>query len=54
MAKRNRLLVGKLVASSNPITNIIGKRLDVEVKYSAKGLYNRIVSTTVIGVRPSF
>lgn len=54
MAKRNRLSVGRLVASSNPITNIIGKRLEVEVKYSTKGLYNRIVCKNILGVRPSF
>ena len=54
MAKRNRLSVGRLVASSNPLTNIIGKRLEVEVKYATNGLCNRILSKNVIGIRPSF
>lgn len=54
MAKRNRLSVGRLVASTNPLRNIIGKRLDVEIKYTTHGLYNRIVNESVIGIRPSF
>ena len=54
MAKRNRILVGRLVASTNKITNIIGKRLDVEVKYVVNGLSNKIISQNVIGVRANF
>ncbi len=53
MAKRNRILVGRLVASSNKIRNIMGKRLEVEVKYIKNGLTNRIISQNVIGVRAS-
>ncbi len=51
--KRNKVLVGKLVASTNKLRNIMGKRLDVEVKYLTTGLPYQIISQNVIGIRAS-
>lgn len=52
--KRNRLAIGSLVASSNPLRYIQSKRLVIIVKYS-KGLFaNRVVSQEVLGTRKSF
>lgn len=51
--KRNKILVGRLVASTDKIRNIMGKRLEVEVKYVTSGLTNRIISQNVIGVKAS-
>lgn len=52
--KRNRISIGRLVASTNNLRNIMGKRLEVEVKYRTSGLQNYIVSQNVIGIRASF
>lgn len=52
--KRNRLAIGRLVASSNPLRNIIGKRLDVIVKYNIGIFSNRVVSQEVIGIRTDY
>ena len=51
--KRNKVLVGRLVASTDKIRNIMGKRLEVEVKYITSGLTHQIISQNVIGVRAS-
>lgn len=53
MRKRNRISVGRLVASTDKLKNIMGKRLEVEVKYITSGLTNKIISQNVIGVRAS-
>jgi hypothetical protein len=42
--KRTRIITGKFVASSNHLKNIMGKRLDVSVKYVQSGFSNRIIS----------
>lgn len=52
--KRNRLAIGRLVASSNPLRNIQGKRLDIVVKYSIGSLFNRVVSQEVIAIRNDY
>lgn len=52
--KRNRLAIGRLVASSNPLRNIQGKRLDIIVKYSIGMFSNRIVSQEVIAIRNDY
>lgn len=49
--KRARIITGKFVASSDNLRNIIGKRLDVSVKYVQGGLYNRIISQETVGIR---
>lgn len=51
MAKRNRLKVGRLVASTNNLRNIMGKRLEVQVLYRDSGFSNKIVAQNVIGIR---
>ena len=52
--KRNRLAIGRLVASSNPLRNIQGKRLDIVVKYNIGSLFNRVVSQEVIAIRTDY
>jgi len=49
--KRNRIISGKFVASTNNLKNIMGKRLDVTVKYVETGFCNRIVSQEIVGIR---
>ena len=49
--KRNRLAIGRLVASSNPLKHIQGKRLDIVVKYVRGTFCNRVVSQETIGIR---
>ena len=44
-------MTGKFVASSNHFRNIIGKRLDVTVRYVEAGFSNRIISQETIGIR---
>lgn len=51
--KRNRVSVGRLVASTDKIRNIMGKRLEIEVRYITSGLTHKIISQSVIGVRAS-
>lgn len=51
MARKRFTHTGKLVASSNSFRNIIGKRLDVSVRYVTGGLYNQTISQKVIGIR---
>ena len=49
--KRNRLKLGMLVASTNTLKNIQGKRLLMQVAYRDSGFSNVIISKNVIGIR---
>lgn len=49
--KRNRLLIGRLVASTNRLTSIQSKHLDIKVLYKHQGLHNQIIAKSIIGVR---
>jgi hypothetical protein len=50
-SKRTRIITGKFVASSNHLKNIMGRRLDVSVRYVQSGFSNRIISMNTIGIR---
>ena len=49
--KRSRIVPGRLVASTDPLKNIKAKRLDILVQYVEKGISNRILSISTIGIR---
>jgi hypothetical protein len=49
--KRNRIISGRFVASTDNLKNIRGKRLDIVVKYVEKGFSNRIISMETVGIR---
>lgn len=49
--KRNRIKFGLLVASTNNLKNIQGKRLLMQVAYRDSGFSNTIISKNVIGIR---
>ena len=53
MAKRSRITVGRLVASTNPLRKIFARRLNVEVTYCKSGFTNRIISERVVGIAVS-
>lgn len=48
MSKRKRFLSGKLVASTDSLKNIMGKRLDVSVRFTPFG---GVFSQKVEGIR---
>lgn len=50
MAKRNRITVGQLVASSNPLRKIFATRLEVQVLYVDTKFSKRIVSEKIVGI----
>ena len=50
MAKRSRVTVGKLVASTNPLRKILAKRLDMRVLYTTNGFSHKIISERAVGV----
>ena len=47
MTKRTRFFTGNLVASTNTLKNIMGKRLNVEVRFTISG---RIISQKIVGI----
>lgn len=49
--KRTRIIPGRLVASSDPLKNIKAKRLDILVQYVEKGISNKILSISTLGIR---
>lgn len=51
MAKRNRISIGRLVASTDNLKNIMGKRLEVEIRYIKTGFNYKIIYQDVIGIR---
>jgi hypothetical protein len=48
MSKRKRFFTGHLVASTNTLKNIMGKRLEVEVKFTPFG---GVFSQKVVAIR---
>lgn len=49
--KRNRLKIGMLVASTNKLKNIQGKRLEIHVSYKESIFGNKILFRDVVGIR---
>lgn len=52
MAKRNRILKGKLVASTDRLRHIASKRLDVEILYVKRDFNYEIIKETILGIKP--
>lgn len=52
--KRKRIKTGMLVASTNSLTHIKSKRLNILVKYVSNAFSNTIISKEVIGIREAF
>lgn len=51
MTKKTRFFTGELVASTNTLKNIMGKRLQVQVRFTSSG---RVISKETVGIRQEF
>ena len=48
---RKRFKTGQFVASSNTLKNIMGKRLDISVRYVTGAFGCKVISEKTIGIR---